>query len=219
MKKGDLRKQEILYTAEQLFCRKGYEQTSIQDILDQLHSSKGSFYHHFISKESLLEGICRMRAEQIYRTVSSSVNDTHSASRNLNLLLSGMIPLMNEKLLFILMLIPIFSLPEGRMVRMSYCDSLAGLFSPDVSKWLNKGHDSEELYCPDPEISAGLILTLVNRLWVMICDIIISAEESGKEPDLSALFQLTERYRLAIEPIISLPLGSVELIRPVAVIV
>ena len=41
MKKGDLRKQEILQTAEKLFCRKGYEQTSVQDILDQLKTSKG----------------------------------------------------------------------------------------------------------------------------------------------------------------------------------
>ena len=33
MKKGDLRKQEILRTAEQMFCRKGYDQTSIQDTI------------------------------------------------------------------------------------------------------------------------------------------------------------------------------------------
>ena len=66
MKKGDIRKQEIIETAESLFCRYGYENTSIQNILDQLRISKGSFYHHYISKESLLEGICRKRAEQIY---------------------------------------------------------------------------------------------------------------------------------------------------------
>ena len=63
MRKGDIRKQEILATAEQLFCRNGYEQTSVQDIIDCLHSSKGSFYHHYASKEALLEGICRNRAE------------------------------------------------------------------------------------------------------------------------------------------------------------
>ena len=50
MRKGDIRKQEILATAEQLFCRNGYEQTSVQDIIDCLHSSKGSFYHHYASK-------------------------------------------------------------------------------------------------------------------------------------------------------------------------
>ena len=62
MRKGDLKKQEILKTAESRFCRFGYETTSVQDILDDLHTSKGSFYHHFESKESLLEEICRSRA-------------------------------------------------------------------------------------------------------------------------------------------------------------
>ena len=47
LRKGDIRKQEILKTAEMMFCRNGYEKTSIQDIIDVLHSSKGSFYHHF----------------------------------------------------------------------------------------------------------------------------------------------------------------------------
>ena len=47
MLKGDLRKKQILETAETLFCRDGYEKTSVQDILDVLHLSKGSFYHHF----------------------------------------------------------------------------------------------------------------------------------------------------------------------------
>ena len=90
MKKGDLRKQEILHTAEQLFCRKGYEQTSIQDILDQLHSSKGSFYHHFISKEALLEGICRKRADQIFETLSLMIHEDDSVTDQLDACLSGM---------------------------------------------------------------------------------------------------------------------------------
>ena len=88
MKKGDIKKQEILNTAELLFCRKGYEQTSIQDILDCLHTSKGSFYHHYVSKESVLEGICLKRAEQIYQTVSDLLNPDEDVISNLNLLLA-----------------------------------------------------------------------------------------------------------------------------------
>ena len=57
MIKGDLRKKQILDTAEAMFAERGYEQTSVQDIIDCLHSSKGSFYHHYASKEALLEGI------------------------------------------------------------------------------------------------------------------------------------------------------------------
>ena len=41
MKKGDIKKQEILTVAEDLFCRKGYEETSVQDILDVKARSRG----------------------------------------------------------------------------------------------------------------------------------------------------------------------------------
>ena len=212
MKKGDLRKQEILNAAAALFCQKGYEQTSIQDILDVLSTSKGSFYHHFVSKEALLEGICKKRAEQIYQTALSSVNEQLSAADNLNMLLSDMIPFRDEKLVFLLMLLPIFSLPEGRMIKICYCDALAGLFTPAVSEWLKRGCDSGELYCTDPYITAGMILSLVNRLWVQVCGMIIQAENNCTEPDLSAILQLTETYRLCIGKIVSLPYGSVEMI-------
>ena len=43
MRKGDEKRQEMLNVAERLFCLKGYEATSVQDILNVLHSSKGGF--------------------------------------------------------------------------------------------------------------------------------------------------------------------------------
>lgn len=43
----------IIDTSTRLFIEKGYEQTSIQDILDALQLSKGGLYHHFKSKEEI----------------------------------------------------------------------------------------------------------------------------------------------------------------------
>ena len=64
MKKGDDRRQALIDTAERLFYSRGYEQTSIQDILDALKFSKGGFYHHFESKHALMEAICVQRAQE-----------------------------------------------------------------------------------------------------------------------------------------------------------
>ena len=106
MKKGDLKKQEILRTAESLFCRYGYEATSIQDILDELKTSKGSFYHHFISKEALLEEICRIRATGSHSVIGESIPSGASPLKRLNMLYDEMIPLSGEKLSFLLMILP-----------------------------------------------------------------------------------------------------------------
>ena len=139
MKKGDIRKKEILDVAETLFCKKGYEKTSIQDILDLLNASKGSFYHHFPSKESLLAGICQKRAEHIYLMTAERVRNDHNTLSALNSLFSGIMPLCNEKIAFLLMLLPIFHKPEGKSIRQAYCEALTGYFIQDVADLLHRG--------------------------------------------------------------------------------
>jgi AcrR family transcriptional regulator len=51
------RRNEILDVARKLVYTKGYEQMSIQDILDTLKISKGAFYHYFDSKQALMDGL------------------------------------------------------------------------------------------------------------------------------------------------------------------
>lgn len=48
----------ILDTAQTLFIEKGYEHTTIQDIIDNLGGlTKGAVYHHFSSKEDILKAV------------------------------------------------------------------------------------------------------------------------------------------------------------------
>lgn len=55
----------ILDTSKELFLKNGYENTSIQDILENLKGlSKGAIYHHFKSKEAIFEAISMREAEK-----------------------------------------------------------------------------------------------------------------------------------------------------------
>ena len=212
MIKGDQRKQDILRTAEEMFCKNGYEQTSVQDIINSMNSSKGSFYHHFASKETVLEAICRNRAQQIYKYAADESGKTGSVISRLNIMLSGMIPLHEKKLRFLLMLLPVFTLPEGRTIRQSFCDALTYFFYTPVCQLIREGRDSGYLYCTDPENSAIIILSVINLLWVRICDILINNENRNEEPDLPECLRLTECCREAVEKMLSLQYGSVGLI-------
>ena len=87
MKKGDARRAAIIETAERLFYLKGYENTSVQDVLDELKLSKGGFYHHFESKLSLLEAICEKRTESAFEASERAVRDPGlNAVEKLNLI-------------------------------------------------------------------------------------------------------------------------------------
>ena len=47
--------QKILDVSRTLFREKGYDHTTIQDIVNALGMSKGAVYHHFKSKEEIME--------------------------------------------------------------------------------------------------------------------------------------------------------------------
>lgn len=55
----------ILDVAFRLFMEKGYEHTSIQDIIDRLGGlSKGAIYHHFKSKEDIFDAVTSRMSEE-----------------------------------------------------------------------------------------------------------------------------------------------------------
>ena len=47
----------ILDVSTRLFSEKGYDDTSLQDIINETKLSKGAIYHHFSSKEDILKAI------------------------------------------------------------------------------------------------------------------------------------------------------------------
>ncbi len=61
----------ILGVAGRLFMEKGYERTSIQEIIDNLGGlSKGAIYHHFKSKEEILDAVTDRMMEESNRKLA-----------------------------------------------------------------------------------------------------------------------------------------------------
>ena len=71
--------QKILDTAERLFIKKGYDHTSLQDIIESTGLSKGGIYHHFASKEDIFYYVCN-RIGQRNGEVLSQVRDDPALS-------------------------------------------------------------------------------------------------------------------------------------------
>lgn len=65
------RKQNVINKAHQLFIDKGFQATSIQDILDYSGISKGTFYKYFSSKSELLIAIYKT----IYKKLEKDRNE------------------------------------------------------------------------------------------------------------------------------------------------
>ena len=64
MKKGEKRKQELLRIAYRMFISRGYENTSVDEIIEEAGIAKGTFYYYFGTKEQLLEEVIGMMIGQ-----------------------------------------------------------------------------------------------------------------------------------------------------------
>lgn len=65
IKTPEERKNEILDTANRLFNEKGYDNTSVADIINEVGIAKGTLYYYFKSKEDIMDGIIEKTSEKL----------------------------------------------------------------------------------------------------------------------------------------------------------
>lgn len=75
-------KGRIIESAWELFYEQGYENTTIDDIVDHSETSKGSFYHYFDSKDSLLSSLSYL-FDKKYEELIPSLENFASCSEKL----------------------------------------------------------------------------------------------------------------------------------------
>ena len=70
-------KSRIVSTAWQLFYRYGYDNTTIDDIVEASNTSKGSFYHYFESKDALMGSLSYLfdeKYEELMETLDPNLD-------------------------------------------------------------------------------------------------------------------------------------------------
>jgi AcrR family transcriptional regulator len=67
VKDPEVRKREIIDTAERLFMAKGFEQTAISEIVHEINISQGTFYYYFDSKEDVLIAVLEKEVADMER--------------------------------------------------------------------------------------------------------------------------------------------------------
>ncbi len=83
---GARRRSEILDTAAAVFARKGVAAATVRDIAEEAHILSGSLYHHFDSKDQMIEEILRFGFEALvagYRTAIEANGSARDAVRDL----------------------------------------------------------------------------------------------------------------------------------------
>lgn len=78
-------KGKIVSAAWQLFYEQGYDNTTVEEIVDASGTSRGSFYHYFDGKAALLSSLSYLFDEK-YDELAESMNSDLSSIEKLNLM-------------------------------------------------------------------------------------------------------------------------------------
>ena len=210
MKKGDIKRTQILDAAEKLFFEHGYDRTSVQDILDALDMSKGGFYHYFDAKETVLREISERRALTRFEKLNTELYASRrGAIDRLNLLLS---------------LTNLFEVEETRfaalMLKLCYVDGDASIrdhrrrilidrLLPHVNGVVGEGIQEGVMHTRHPEEVGRMALLLACDVNDEACGI-LAAEPDNPDCMLRILGMLNT-YRDSVETVLGAPYGSLEI--------
>ena len=210
MKKGDLKRAQILDAAERLFFEKGYDRTSVQDILDALGMSKGGFYHYFDSKESVLRSVSERRAESRFEKLSSELYGVRrSPVERLNLLL-GMANLFEaEDVRFAALMLRLCYVEGDASMRDHQRRILLDRLAPYVADVIDEGVRDGSFHARHPMEVGRLLLLLALDTDEEACRM-LAAEPDNPDAAIGML-ELLNAWRDAAENLIGAPYGSVRL--------
>ncbi|WP_270167358.1 TetR/AcrR family transcriptional regulator [Paenibacillus sp. SYP-B4298] len=154
--------EHILDVSARLFTEKGYEKTSIQDIIAALGMSKGAIYHHFKSKEDLLAAVMQRQFDASAALLEQLVRELQAptARERMVLLLEGL--LADDKTHALDAVLgaqihqPSFVVSGMKQGVMQDARIIAGL--------IEEGNRDGSLHCPFPEACAEVFMLLMN-IW------------------------------------------------------
>lgn len=153
------RKAELVECALALFLSKGYEATTIADILARTRLSKGAFYHHFTSKEDIFEAAMERMTNAGLAAVQAILQDeTLDELTRLKRLLLRFTEWQHE---INVDAVSVDMLkPENAALSMRIAAAIDKVIVPVVAGIIERGARKDEFDVPDPELAAEMFLSL-----------------------------------------------------------
>lgn len=150
-------KKKILDIAKELFIEKGYDNTSIQDIIDGLGGmTKGAIYHHFKSKQDILETLVESEVDIEYERVKKVEKGKNGLEKIKNILISSLNAHNIQSMIYSAQIV----LKSPRMIGEQYLSTLNVV--PEIEGYLLEGIEDGSITTEYPEEVAELILIYSN---------------------------------------------------------
>jgi len=153
------RRNEIIETAGKLFEEKGYEQTQVQDIVNEIGVAKGLFYYYFKSKDEVMEELADRYADAIIDAVNKLIDKDISTFDKINRIFQIFIDSAEKKSGIFMGILNV----KNGITHERIFFNVGKKMVPLVTELILSGNDNGECNCSDPKfITEFLVSGLFN---------------------------------------------------------
>ena len=149
------RRNEIIETAGKLFEEKGYEQTQVQDIVNEIGVAKGLFYYDFKSKDEVMEELADRYADAIIDAVNKLIDKDISTFDKINRIFQIFIDSAEKKSGIFMGILNV----KNGITHERIFFNVGGKMVPLVTELILSGNDNGECNCSDPKFITEFLVT------------------------------------------------------------
>ena len=153
------RRDEILGVSHRLFLQHGYDTVSVNEIISAVGIAKGTFYHHFPSKDALLEELIEHRTQEIFEVIEAIASDTtQSALERLTRYFRTSVFLKAQDPGLLVAALHTFYRPENTLLRVRMIEANNARIAPVLGRLVQEGVESGEFQVPDPQLCGQFLI-------------------------------------------------------------
>lgn len=211
VKNHNVRKDEILDSAKKMFFTYGYEQTTVEKVIDDIHIAKGTFYHYFRSKLELLEVLAEREISKNVEIVKRiRKQDDLNALEKFNTIINHINSWKVTNKTFYKLMFSVMYEDNNLIVRNKFMQFSIKLFVPEYSKIIEQGMDEGIFHCDDTVLSAEFFLLIGDRLREKLAKIYTGKTDKIKLKQM--IISHVSAYEKIVERILGLKKGNIILL-------
>jgi len=213
VKKHEIRKQEILDAAQSLFFQKGYENTTIQDIIDKLGIAKGTFYHYFDSKAKMLDALTERTTDDVSAQFRTIIESEQNAIEKLNGMFRAGAAFKMANIEVFLVILKVLYRDENIIMRTWMFRRIAERIGPFFALVIRQGIKQGLFNTPDPDEIGEILIKIGQSLNERICELILDRSKTPEQL-CTIIERKTRLFETVMERILGAPEGSIEVFIP-----
>lgn len=209
-KEYDERLKELLDVAQELFFEKGYQKTSVNDIIEKVGVAKGTFYHYFKTKSDLLDKLVQRFTEGIHVEMKKLVkrNDLNALEKMNGFFALGRTFKARNIELMKLLLKALYN-EENLVMRHRMIRNRIKLTLPEFVKIIDQGIKEGVFNVSNSREVAELIYYLGININELAGELLLTLSENPENIDI--IERKIKAYESSIEKILGIAEGSISI--------